>query len=59
MKRQTKTKTIVLSFDGLGTTDWKIIEKLPGFAAFLKDAAYCKQVETVYPLSLIRPTAAL
>lgn len=49
MKRQTKTKTIVLSFDGLGTTDWKIIEKLPGFAAFLKDAAYCKQVETVYP----------
>lgn len=42
-------KTIVISFDGLGTADWEIIEKLPGFARFLKEAAYCKTVRTVYP----------
>lgn len=44
-----KHKTIVISFDGLGTADWKTIERLPAFARFLKEAAYCKQVETVYP----------
>ena len=36
-----KHKTIVISFDGLGTADWKTIERLPAFARFLKEAAYC------------------
>lgn len=51
-----KHKTIVISFDGLGTADWPILEKLPGFARFLAGAAYCKRVETVYP-SLTYPGA--
>ena len=53
-----KHKTIVISFDGLGTADWKTIERLPAFARFLKEAAYCKQVETVYP-SLTYPAGAI
>ena len=44
-----KHKIIVISFDGLGTDDWKTVEKMPGFARFMKEAAYCKRVETVYP----------
>ncbi len=44
-----KHKIIVISFDGLGSDDWTIIEKLPHFKAFLEEAAYCKTVETVYP----------
>ena len=52
-----KPQIIVISFDGLGTSDWPIIEKLPGFSRFLQKAAYCKQVETVYP-SLTYPAHA-
>ncbi|MBR6683054.1 MAG: alkaline phosphatase family protein [Firmicutes bacterium] len=42
-------KIIVISFDGLGTDDWKTISKMPGFARFMKGAAYCDQVQSVYP----------
>ena len=44
-----KHKVIVISFDGLGTADWNTVVKMPGFSRFLKEAAYCKTVETVYP----------
>lgn len=44
-----KHKIIVISFDGLGSDDWEVIEKLPNFNRFLQTAAYCKKVETVYP----------
>lgn len=44
-----KHKIIVISFDGLGTDDWRTAEKMPGFARFMKEAAYCTTVETVYP----------
>lgn len=42
-------KIIVISFDGLGTDDWKTISKMSGFARFMKGAAYCDQVQSVYP----------
>ena len=44
-----KHKIIVISFDGLGTDDWKTVSKMPGFARFMKEAAYCDQVKSVYP----------
>ncbi|MBR4887678.1 MAG: alkaline phosphatase family protein, partial [Clostridia bacterium] len=44
-----KHKIIVISFDGLGTDDWKIVSKMPGFARFMKEAAYCEEVQSVYP----------
>ena len=42
-------KTIVISFDGLGTPDWEIMLQKPAFKAFMKQAAYCSRVRTVYP----------
>ena len=44
-----KHKIIVISFDGMGTDDWKTVSKMPGFARFMKEAAYCDQVQSVYP----------
>ncbi len=44
-----KHKIIVISFDGLGTDDWKTVAKMPGFARFMKEAAWCDQVQSVYP----------
>ena len=44
-----KVKTIVISFDGLGTPDWEIMLNKPAFKAFMKHAAYCSTVKTVYP----------
>ncbi len=44
-----KVKTIVISFDGLGTPDWEIMLDKPAFKAFMKHAAYCSTVKTVYP----------
>lgn len=44
-----KHKIIVISFDGLGTDDWKTVSKMPGFARFMEKAAYCDEVQSVYP----------
>ena len=44
-----KHKIIVISFDGLGTDDWRTVSKMPGFARFMKGAAYCEKVQSVYP----------
>ncbi|HCA34693.1 MAG TPA: alkaline phosphatase family protein [Lachnospiraceae bacterium] len=51
------TKTIVISFDGLGTPDWDIMMDKPNFSRFVEKAAFCLHVEAVYP-SLTYPSHA-
>lgn len=50
-------KTIVISFDGLGTPDWDIMMAKPNFSRFMEKAAFCRHVEAVYP-SLTYPSHA-
>lgn len=40
---------IVISFDGLSTLDFEIIQSLPNFKKFIDEASYCKNVYSVYP----------
>jgi predicted AlkP superfamily pyrophosphatase or phosphodiesterase len=47
----------VISFDGLSTLDFEYISTLPNFKKYLKEAAYSKQVYSVYP-SLTYPAHA-
>ncbi|HYE10659.1 MAG TPA: ectonucleotide pyrophosphatase/phosphodiesterase [Patescibacteria group bacterium] len=42
-------RLIVLSFDGLSSLDFEYIMTLPNFSAFVNNAAYCKQVYSIYP----------
>lgn len=48
MKRISK-HLIVISFDGLSTLDFEIIQSLPNFEKFINEASYCKNVYSVYP----------
>lgn len=48
MDRLTK-HLIVVSFDGLSSTDFNIVSEMPNFKAFLENASYCKHVYSVYP----------
>lgn len=48
MDRLTK-HLIVVSFDGLSSTDLKIVSKLPNFKAFIEEASCCKKVSSIYP----------
>lgn len=56
MKRLTKY-LYVLSFDGLSTLDFNYISTLPNFKTYIEEAAYSKQVYSVYP-SLTYPAHA-
>ncbi|MBC2582618.1 ectonucleotide pyrophosphatase/phosphodiesterase, partial [Clostridium sp. DJ247] len=47
----------VVSFDGLSTLDFDYISTLPNFKSYLEEAAYSKQVYSVYP-SLTYPAHA-
>ncbi len=40
---------IVISFDAMSTEDFKQASDLPHFREFLQNAAYCKNVRSVYP----------
>ncbi|MGF2618352.1 alkaline phosphatase family protein [Rossellomorea vietnamensis] len=40
---------IVISFDCLSSLDFPTLNELPNFKEFLKNGAYCKAVETIYP----------
>lgn len=40
---------MIVSFDGLASSDWKAINELPNFSRFLQEAGYCRKVYTVYP----------
>lgn len=46
---QSGIKTIVISFDGLGTPDIPLMMKKPNFRRFMEKAAFCQHVKTVYP----------
>ncbi|AKN30236.1 phosphodiesterase [Clostridium carboxidivorans P7] len=48
MKRISK-HLIVVSFDGLSTLDFEIIQSLPNFKKFIDESSYCKNVYSVYP----------
>jgi len=48
MERKTK-HLLVISFDALSTLDFDYISGLPNFKRFLENAAYCKEVRSVYP----------
>jgi predicted AlkP superfamily pyrophosphatase or phosphodiesterase len=56
-KRNLPEHVIVLSLDGLATLDFDTFSNLPNFKKYLKEAAYCKTVHTVYP-SLTYPAHA-
>ncbi|MFT4413964.1 alkaline phosphatase family protein [Fredinandcohnia humi] len=40
---------IVISFDCLSALDFPTLQELPNFSKLLKNASYCKNVETIYP----------
>ena len=42
-------RLIVLSLDALGSIDFDTIRRLPNFRRFLKSAAFCRQVRSIYP----------
>lgn len=45
-----KTKRlIVVSLDALGSTDFEMFSQLPNFKKFIRHAAFCRQVRSVYP----------
>lgn len=44
-----KRRMIVLSLDGVGSRDLPFLETLPVFSDFLREAAGCRQVTSVYP----------
>lgn len=46
MKRISK-HLIVISFDGLSTLDFEIIQSLPNFKKFIDESSYCKNVYSV------------
>ncbi len=48
MKRISK-HLIVISFDGLSTLDFEVMQSLPNFKKFIYEASYCKNVYSVYP----------
>lgn len=52
-----RSRMIVLSWDAVGSIDLPYLKTLPNFRAFLKRAAGCEQVKSVYP-SLTYPAHA-
>lgn len=52
-----KKNIIIISFDALSSKDFEKIKKLPNFSQYLKNASYCKSVQSVYP-SLTYPAHA-
>lgn len=49
MDEKKKSYMVVISFDGLSALDIEKIKPLEGFKEYLKDAAFCHNVKTVYP----------
>lgn len=49
MMRREKKRLIVLSLDAVGTIDLPYMNTLPHFRAFLRRAAGCERVQSVYP----------
>ena len=42
-------RLIVISFDGLSTLDFEQMRALPNFGEFINNAAYCKEITSIYP----------
>ena len=42
-------RLIVISLDALGSTDFEMFSQLPNFKKFIDNAAFCRQVRSVYP----------
>lgn len=50
-------RIIILSLDGMGTDDYKVLMDLDGFTYLREQGSYCENVKTVYP-SLTYPAHA-
>jgi len=44
-----KQRLFLISLDAVGSKDMEYMSSLPNFGRFLKDAAYCPNVKSVYP----------
>ena len=49
MNRKIPKHTVIVSFDAVGSSDFKTLSELPNFKKFLKNSAYCKEVSSIYP----------
>ena len=49
MMRRERNRLIVLSLDAVGSIDLPYMRTLPHFRAFMKRAAGCERVVSVYP----------
>lgn len=49
MNRRVPKYTVIVSFDAVGSRDFKTLNELPNFKKFLENSAYCKEVSSIYP----------